>query len=166
MVSYLPDLHTLSIRRSQSLHVRHPAAQYPDPDLQGTCLRRYVLRLVTDWYRVRLWWVGSHYSIAERSRAVTMPNFSDAFAFHTRTLPSSEPESTKRASAVNEVASTRCIRFVGTPRGVYRGLLAICVILQRAQRAVEDGCRDRQSATVRAQLFGRSIRRYYILLLT
>jgi hypothetical protein len=26
-------------------------------------------------------------------------------------LPSSEPESTKRASALNAVASTRCIRF-------------------------------------------------------
>ncbi|KAI0275996.1 Sof1-like domain-containing protein [Russula aff. rugulosa BPL654] len=32
----------------------------PEPDLQGTCLRRDVLRLVTDWHRVRLRWVGSH----------------------------------------------------------------------------------------------------------
>src|SRR5712672_3171712 len=51
------------------------------------------------------------YSIAERSRAVTMPSFSEASAFQIRTLPSSEPESTKRASEVKVVASTRCMRF-------------------------------------------------------
>ena len=52
------------------------------------------------------------YSIVERSRAVTMFSFSDTFAFHTRTMPSSDPENTKRASAVSAVDSTRCIRFV------------------------------------------------------
>lgn len=30
-----------------------------------------------------------------------IPSFSEALAFHIRTLPSSEPDSTKRASAVN-----------------------------------------------------------------
>jgi hypothetical protein len=29
-----------------------------------------------------------------------MPSFSEAFAFHMRMLPSSEPDNTKRASAV------------------------------------------------------------------
>lgn len=43
----------------------------------------------------------SRYSIAARSRAVVMPNFSEALAFHTLTLPSSDPETTNRASAVN-----------------------------------------------------------------
>ncbi len=43
LVSYLPNLYTSSIGRSQSLHIRHPAAQYPHPDLQGTCFCRDIL---------------------------------------------------------------------------------------------------------------------------
>lgn len=41
----------------------------------------------------------SRYSIAARSLAVMMPSLSEALAFHMRTLPSSEPDITKRASA-------------------------------------------------------------------
>jgi hypothetical protein len=48
----------------------------------------------------------SLYSIAARSRAVTMPSLSDALAFHIRTLPSSEPVITNRASAENIEAET------------------------------------------------------------
>ena len=48
----------------------------------------------------------SLYSIAARSRAVMMPSLSEAFAFQTRTLPSSEPETTKRASPVKMVEET------------------------------------------------------------
>ena len=48
----------------------------------------------------------SLYSIAARSRAVTMPSLSDALAFHIRTLPSSEPVITNRASAENTEAET------------------------------------------------------------
>jgi hypothetical protein len=43
----------------------------------------------------------SRYSIAARSLAVTIPSLSDAFAFHIRTFPSSDPVSTNRASAEN-----------------------------------------------------------------
>jgi hypothetical protein len=46
------------------------------------------------------------YSIEARSLAVTMPSLSEAFAFHIRTLPSSEPDKTKRASVVNNVEVT------------------------------------------------------------
>ena len=41
------------------------------------------------------------YSIAALSLAVTTPSFSEAFAFQIRTLPSSEPDRTNRASDVN-----------------------------------------------------------------
>jgi len=43
----------------------------------------------------------SRYSMAARSLAVMIPSFSDARAFHIRTLPSSEPDNTNRASAEN-----------------------------------------------------------------
>ncbi len=46
------------------------------------------------------------YSIAARSRAVTIPSLSDACAFQIRTLPSSEPESTKRESPEYNVEVT------------------------------------------------------------
>ena len=54
----------------------------------------------------------SRYSIAARSRVVMIPSFSEALAFHMRMLPSSEPESTNRASAVNndEVTLMRMVR--------------------------------------------------------
>ena len=48
----------------------------------------------------------SRYSIAARSRVSIIPSFSDALAFHKRRLPSSEPDSTKRASAVKRVEVT------------------------------------------------------------
>lgn len=41
--------------------------------------------------------------MAAFSRVVTTPSLSEARAFQMRTLPSSEPDSTKRASAVNMV---------------------------------------------------------------
>ena len=48
----------------------------------------------------------SRYSMAARSRAVMIPSLSDACAFQTRTLPSSEPESTNRESPVYSVDMT------------------------------------------------------------
>ena len=52
----------------------------------------------------------SRYSIAARSRAVMIPSLSDACAFQIRTFPSSEPESTNRASPVYTVDITLCSR--------------------------------------------------------
>jgi hypothetical protein len=48
----------------------------------------------------------SLYSFDARSRPSTTPSFSDAFAFHSRTFPSSEPDMTNRASCVYAVANT------------------------------------------------------------
>jgi hypothetical protein len=48
----------------------------------------------------------ARYSIAARSRAATTPRRADASAFQRRTLPSSEPERTKRASDVKRAAET------------------------------------------------------------
>ena len=44
--------------------------------------------------------------MAARSRASITPSLSDALAFHTLTLPSSDPDNTNLASAVNAVENT------------------------------------------------------------
>lgn len=46
------------------------------------------------------------YSTAALSLAVTIPSRSEAFPFHIRTFPSSEPDRTKRASVVKRVEVT------------------------------------------------------------
>ena len=48
----------------------------------------------------------SRYSMAARSRASMTPSLSDACAFHMRTMPSSDPLSTNRASAVKTAEVT------------------------------------------------------------
>ena len=48
----------------------------------------------------------SRYSIAARSRASITPSLSEALAFHILTFPSSDPDSTNLASAVNAVENT------------------------------------------------------------
>ena len=48
----------------------------------------------------------SLYSIAARSRASITPSLSEALAFHILTFPSSEPDNTNLASAVNAVENT------------------------------------------------------------
>lgn len=70
----------------------------------------------------------SRYSIAARSRVSMIPSFSDARAFHIRRLPSSEPDSTKRASAVKSVDATllQCKRKA--LRGTVVGPTAACVL--------------------------------------
>lgn len=46
------------------------------------------------------------YSLAARSLPAMIPSLSEAFAFHIRTLPSSEPDRMNRASAVYVVENT------------------------------------------------------------
>ena len=48
----------------------------------------------------------SRYSIAARSRASITPSLSEALAFHILTFPSSDPDNTNLASAVNAVENT------------------------------------------------------------
>ena len=48
----------------------------------------------------------SLYSIAARSRASITPSLSEALAFHILTSPSSDPDNTNLASAVNAVENT------------------------------------------------------------
>jgi hypothetical protein len=50
------------------------------------------------------------YSSAARSRPDWMPSFSPARALNSRTLPSSDAETTKRASYVKAQAKMRCMR--------------------------------------------------------
>ena len=48
----------------------------------------------------------SRYSIAARSRASITPSLSEALVFHILTFPSSDPDNTNLASAVNAVENT------------------------------------------------------------
>jgi hypothetical protein len=95
-------------------------------------------------------WDSDHMAgIVSTSGAGATPRRSDALAFQTRTLPSSEPERTKRASAVKSAEETRCIRFVR-----YTSTPCPCALLPHPHCAVPPLAHEHESEPRRRQVAG------------